>query len=239
MKSKFVHMLLAVILFVLCALPFRGVLRRQVVTMIQVFRGKKTVADRVDQFGGRVRKRLVPAFERIDVAYPPETMTLLGIKQDRVLELWVSNPPKLLKTYPILGASGGPGPKLLEGDRQVPEGLYRIESLNPNSLYHLSLRLNYPNAFDLAKGKFDGRKELGSDIMIHGKQASIGCLAMGDEAAEELFVLAAETGIENVSVILAPVDFRSEKLPEQMSEVPAWTSELYALIQSEILRFEN
>lgn len=43
--------------------------------------------------------------------------------------------------------------------------------------------------------------------MIHGKRCSVGCLAMGDEAAEDLFVLAAETGIENVSIILSPVDF--------------------------------
>jgi hypothetical protein len=39
--------------------------------------------------------------------------------------------------------------------------------------------------------KKDGRKNLGSNIMIHGKNCSVGCLAMGDEAAEELFVLAA------------------------------------------------
>jgi len=40
--------------------------------------------------------------------------------------------------------------------------------------------------------------------MIHGGSASVGCLAMGDEAAEDLFVLAVETGIENPSLILCP-----------------------------------
>jgi hypothetical protein len=61
-----------------------------------------------------------------------------------------------LKTYPILAGSGTLGPKLVEGDGQVPEGLYRVESLNPNSSFHLALRVNYPNEFDRAKGKLDG-----------------------------------------------------------------------------------
>ena len=38
--------------------------------------------------------------------------------------------------------------------------------------------------------------------MIHGNAVSIGCLAMGDSAAEDLFVLAALTGIKNIDVIL-------------------------------------
>jgi len=163
-------------------------------------------------------------------------MVLVGLKQERQLEVWVSNPPRRLKSYPILGASGVLGPKLREGDRQVPEGIYRIESLNPNSLYHLALRVNYPNAFDKAKGALDGREDLGCDIMIHGKDCSIGCLAMGDEAAEELFVLAAETGRDNMSVILSPVDFRVRELPSRMPELPEWTGELYDAVRQELMK---
>ncbi len=59
---------------------------------------------------------------------------------------------------------------------------------------------------------------------------------MGDEAAEELFVLAAETGIDNISVILSPVDFRTDKLPADMPEVPDWTPELYASIKRELMK---
>ena len=161
MKMKRIHILLAILVLAICAIPFRAKLRRPVVAVIQVLRGKKTVADRVEQFGAVVRERLAPEFERIGVAYPPESITLVGIKQENLLEVWVSDPPKLLKSYPILGASGGLGPKLQEGDMQVPEGLYRIESLNPNSMYHLALRVNYPNQFDKAKGKLDGREDLG------------------------------------------------------------------------------
>ena len=213
------------------ALPFRAKLQRALIGVVQRVKGRKSVADRVVQFGPAVRSRLAPDFQRIGVAYPPTAMILVGLKHERQLEVWVSEPPRLLKSYPILGASGTLGPKLKEGDRQVPEGLYQIESLNPNSLYHLSLRVNYPNAFDRAQGVSDGRTQLGSDIMIHGKRCSIGCLAMGDAAAEELFVLAAETGIENIEVILSPVDFRVRKLPADMPPVPAWVTKRYETIQ--------
>ena len=203
------------------------------------FEEKKSVADRIREFGPSARERLAPDFERIGAAYPPKQMTLVGIKQDRQLEVWVGDPAKLLKIYPILGASGHLGPKLREGDRQVPEGLYKIESLNPNSLYHLALRVNYPNAFNKEQGNQDGRDDLGGDIMIHGNTCSIGCLAMGDEAAEELFVLAAETGIPNITVILSPIDFRTQELPATMPNAPSWTPELYDAIKQELMKLKS
>ena len=140
MKIKRIHILPAILVLAICSILFRAQLRRPVVSLIQVLRGKKTVADRVEQFAPAVRERLAPEFERIGAAYPPEKMILVGLKRENLLEVWVSSPPKLLKSYPILGASGTLGPKLREGDMQVPEGLYRIESLNPNSLCHLPLR---------------------------------------------------------------------------------------------------
>jgi len=239
MKIKRIQILLALLGLALCTIPFGAKLRRPVVTAIQILKGKKTISARVDQYGSAVSERLAQDFERIGVVYPPTSIILVGLKQENLLEVWVSNPPRLLRSYPIQAASGKLGPKLREGDMQVPEGLYRIESLNPNSLYHLALRVNYPNHFDKAKGKLDGRENLGSDIMIHGKDASIGCLAMGDEAAEELFVLAAETGIDNISVILSPFDFRRGEIPVDMPVVPEWTTELYILIQEELYKLKN
>lgn len=205
-------------------------------------KGRKTIADRVAQYGPAVRQRLAPAFAAIDVPYPPARVTLVGIKATRTLEVWVARaggPWRRLKHYPILAASGTLGPKLREGDRQVPEGLYRVESLNPNSLYHLALRVNYPSAEDRRRGLEDGRVALGSDIMIHGKDCSIGCLAMGDGAAEDLFVLAAETGIDRVSIILTPVDFRTSALPADMPAVPAWTGERYQAIRRELAQLQG
>jgi hypothetical protein len=242
MKIKRLHLLLALPALVICAIPFRAGLRRSAVAAIQILRGRRTVADRVEQFGTVVGERLAPCFERIGLVQPPDKIILVGLKHEKCLEVWVSRGaegPRLLKSYPILGASGTLGPKLREGDMQVPEGLYRIESLNPNSLYHLALRVNYPNHFDRAKGELDGRRDLGCDIMIHGKTCSVGCLAMGDEAAEELFVLAAETGVENVSVILSPVNFRTRELPAGMPPVPDWAPELYNSIRTELMRLKN
>jgi hypothetical protein len=74
--------------------------------------------------------------------------------------------------------------------------------------------------------------------MIHGSDVSIGCLAMGDAAAEDLFVLAAETGFKNITVILAPVDFRVRELPTDIKTLPAWTAELYAAIRKELARLQ-
>ena len=67
--------------------------------------------------------------------------------------------------------------------------------------------------------------------MIHGSNVSIGCLAMGDEAAEELFVLASDTGLKAISVLLTPVDFRSGKDVPKAIQRPAWTDSLYEAIR--------
>lgn len=220
-----------------CILALNSFIRRGIAATAQRAKGQATIADRLAQYGPAARARLKPYFDTAGIAYPPKRIVLVGLKQERQLEVWGSGDGKkykLLHTYPILAASGVLGPKLREGDRQVPEGLYRVELLNPNSLYHLSLRVNYPNAFDLQHAKEEGRTEPGSDIMIHGKAASIGCLAMGDPAVEEIFVLVAETGIEKVEIILSPVDFRKQVLPKVEKPLPAWTAELYRTIQERL-----
>ena len=196
--------------------------------------GRKTVADCVHAYGDRVDARLAPRFAAAGAAYPPEAITLLALKEERRLELYAhpaGASPILIHRYPILAASGGPGPKLREGDRQVPEGLYEVESLNPNSRYHLSLRLNYPNAFDRARAREEQREQLGGDIMIHGSDVSIGCLAMGDEAAEDLFVLTERVGATNVRVIIAPRDLRVKDGSAPGPDRPAWVPHLYVQVK--------
>jgi hypothetical protein len=194
------------------------------------------VAARVKEYGPAVRARMRPAFDRAGVAYPPARVLLVGLKRERRLEVYGSDaggPMRFVAAYPILAASGGPGPKLREGDNQVPEGIYRIESLNPNSLYHLAMRVGYPSDNDRARGAADGRMHLGGDIMIHGGAASVGCLAMGDPAAEELFVLAADAGVDRVEAILSPVDFRGgESAP--VAGMPAWVAGRYAEIRARL-----
>lgn len=202
--------------------------------------GKATTAERVATYGEAVKARLSPAFAAQGVAYPPPSLTLIGLKAEKRLEVWApdaTGQPRQLKVYPILAASGGIGPKLREGDGQVPEGLYSIESLNPNSRFHLSLRIDYPNDDDRRRAQSDGRTQLGGDIMIHGSNVSIGCLAMGDPAAEDLFVLAALTGPRNIQVILSPVDFRKEASVKIPAGQPAWVAERHAQIKAELSKF--
>lgn len=223
------------LLAVFAALSLRGLLARLAVGGLQAVKIKRTVDQQVAQYGHAVRGRLARDFKRVGVSYPPARITLVGLKHERRLEVWVSGSggePRLLRAYPILAASGGPGPKLKEGDRQVPEGIYGIESLNPNSRFHLALRVDYPNADDLAAAAAEGRADLGGDIMIHGGNASVGCLAMGDEAAEDLFVLAAETGIRNITVILSPADLRQTPVPAVAGVTTQRVSALYERIRA-------
>jgi len=200
----------------------------------------KTIEDRVAEYGEVVRTRLAPQFHAAGVPYPPNHVTLIGLKSERRLEVFAAGAEghfRFICAYPVLAASGLPGPKLRMGDKQVPEGLYRVQALNPNSRFHLSLRLDYPNDFDRARASAEGRANLGGDIMIHGAAVSKGCFAMGDPAAEDLFVLAALTGIENVTVVIAPLDYRTRPVPDPAMGSPAWLKELYEQIRRELTRY--
>jgi hypothetical protein len=73
--------------------------------------------------------------------------------------------------------------------------------------------------------------------MIHGGNRSTGCLAVGDPAAEDLFVLAALTGIEKTSVVISPIDFRNEPLVEPPPDAPSWTCEVYERLAAELARY--
>jgi len=111
-------------------------------------------------------------------------------KMTAELEVWIKIKDKyqLLHNYEICMQSGYLGPKLKEGDRQGPEGFYYINKtrLNPNSKYHLSLNIGYPNSYDRAYDR------TGSALMIHGDCLSVGCFAMTDEKIEEIYELVEE-----------------------------------------------
>ena len=131
-----------------------------------------TLQDRLEARGFRFG---APAFIRI-------------FKKEEVLEVWLqkdSGEYALFLDYPICIYSGELGPKTREGDKQSPEGFYAVgrEAMNPNSQYHLSFNLGYPNAYDRAHGYS------GSMLMVHGKCVSIGCYAMGDRQIEEIYTL--------------------------------------------------
>jgi murein L,D-transpeptidase YafK len=129
-------------------------------------------------------------------------------KAEAKLEVWLGGGAKysLFRTYPICTYSGELGPKLATGDNQAPEGFYTVgaSQLNPNSSYHLSFNLGYPNSFDRANGR------TGDFLMVHGDCVSIGCYAMGDAAIEEIYTLlsaALSNGQTKVPVHVFPFDF--------------------------------
>ena len=198
----------------------------------------RTVADVVAAYGPAARGRIRPFFAKASVAYPPKEIAILVLKDERRVALWARSQTewRFIRNYPILAASGHAGPKLREGDRQVPEGVYRIEHLNPNSSYHLSMKVNYPNTFDRQMAARDGRTRLGGDIFIHGKAVSIGCVALGDPAIEEVFTLVAETGHQRVRVIIAPNDLRTEGALVD-DEAPLWAGQLYRTIAAALAQF--
>ena len=152
-------------------------------------------------------------------------LRILVFKNERRLEVHAPG-WKMPRVYPMTGFSGTLGPKLKEGDGQIPEGVYGIEYLNPNSSYYLSMKVSYPNDVDRRRAKADGRTNLGGDIMIHGTNATIGCVPIGDDAIEDVFYLVNAVGIKNVSVIIAPYDMRSGRKPELEKSLLSWYAEL-------------
>ena len=152
-------------------------------------------------------------------------LRILVFKNERSVEVQAPG-WKAPRIYPMTAFSGTLGPKLREGDGQIPEGIYGIEYLNPNSSYYLSLKVTYPNASDRARGKKEGRTELGGDIMIHGKAVTIGCVPVGDDAIEDIFYLAYAVGFKNVSVVIAPYDMRSGRKLELEKSSIAWYPDL-------------
>jgi murein L,D-transpeptidase YafK len=184
----------------------------------------------------RVRSLL----EQAGFAAIPDHLTLIAIKDERTLEVWGEDPQgwRLIHIYPFTTTSGTLGPKLRQGDLQIPEGLYRIEYLNPNSAHHLSMKVSYPNDFDRRMARRDDRTNLGGDIMIHGGAASIGCIPIGDPAIEELYHLVSEVGRTRVEVLIAPTDFRrGNEFPE--IEGIDWEEELYRELAAALSPFEN
>ncbi|WP_299268510.1 L,D-transpeptidase family protein [uncultured Psychrosphaera sp.] len=193
------------------------------------FTGKATVAEVITKLEGQVSQELSPLFLSKGIHFPPKNLSLIAFKDSKELQVWASNEDeifKLITRYDIKAASGVLGPKLIEGDKQVPEGLYKIEGFNPNSSYHLSMKLNYPNAFDLQHANKEGRSSPGTNIFIHGRSASVGCLAMGDPVIEKLFYLVHKTGISNTRVIISPTDPSLNEL-HAPSNSPEWVGKLY------------
>lgn len=183
--------------------------------------------------------KLMPYFKAANVQFPPKALTFMIFKQSHRFEVYAKdkhNHWRYIRSFPILAASGGYGPKLREGDHQVPEGIYQLIGMNPESRFDLSLHLNYPNAFDKKEAYLNHRHDLGSDIFIHGRNRSIGCIAIGDNAIQQIFPLVDEVGLAHVKVIIAPDDFRYKK-PIYGRVRPKWLPTLYWKIKKALVQY--
>lgn len=134
-------------------------------------------------------------------------------KQSNELEIWIKNKDvfTLFKTYNICFYSGNLGTKTKTGDGQAPEGIYKVfpNQMNPNSNYHLSFNIGYPNNFDQANGF------TGSSIMVHGNCVSIGCFAMTNPFIEQIWTLMEEAFNQKqplINVFIFPFKFENKAL---------------------------
>ena len=124
---------------------------------------------------------------------PPVTQVVVK-KSER--QMFLLSGQKVLKAYQVGLGPQPVGHKMFEGDGRTPEGIYYINRQNPNSQYHLSLGISYPNTEDAARAMMLGQQP-GGDIMIHGrgpygnKQTlrdwTAGCIAVNDDEMEDIF----------------------------------------------------
>ncbi len=138
-------------------------------------------------------------FQLSSIAFSADLPTadrVLVEKAKRTLTLFREG--KVLKTYQVALGAHPVGPKEREGDNKTPEGIYRIDWRNPQSKYHLSLHISYPNDKDVTRAKKAGVSP-GGDIMIHGQPNgapaspeaitdwTIGCIAVTNANIEEIW----------------------------------------------------
>ncbi|MDZ7600965.1 MAG: hypothetical protein U1A06_06285 [Hoeflea sp.] len=107
-------------------------------------------------------------------------------KEEGVLEVWKQKGNgrfDIIASYEICKWSGTLGPKFKEGDRQAPEGFYRVypAQMNPKSSYYLSFNMGFPNSYDRSHGR------TGTNLMVHGACSSAGCYSMTDEQVLEIY----------------------------------------------------
>ena len=126
----------------------------------------------------------------------PEVTSVQIDKSDR--KMYILNGNQALAVYDIALGFAPVGPKHFEGDGKTPEGLYYITHKNPNSSYHLSLGISYPNTADRAYASAAGQAT-GGDIFIHGGPRyrttladwTAGCISVTDLEMEAVYAMVA------------------------------------------------
>lgn len=151
---------------------------------------------RIVLFGGLVAL-LTGCASKFRTYTGPEVTRLRLYKAQRLLVL--DGADRVLRTYPIGLGFAPVGHKQFEGDGRTPEGSYVIDRRNPDSLFHLSVGISYPNEADIAFAEAQGRSP-GGDIFIHGgprrgidptnvRDWTAGCVSVTDPEIEEIYAM--------------------------------------------------
>ena len=166
---------------------------------------------------GRFNDRLAAAGHKLG-----DAIFMRIFKQEFELEIWMQRNGIFhhFATYPICRWSGVLGPKLKQGDRQAPEGIYTVATnqLNPNSRWHRSFNLGFPNIYDRLHSR------TGTFLMVHGGCSSAGCYAMTNPVIDEIWALvtaALANGQKRFQVQAFPFRLSQERLAQSANHPDA------------------
>ncbi|EDM73144.1 ErfK/YbiS/YcfS/YnhG family protein [Roseobacter sp. AzwK-3b] len=125
----------------------------------------------------------------------PEVTRIIVNKGER--EMHLLHHGRVLRSFDIHLGFAPEGHKQVEGDGKTPEGEYFIDRRNPNSSFHLSIGISYPNEMDVARAASMGMSP-GGDIFIHGAPQTVrrhrpdwteGCIAVTDKEMEIIYAM--------------------------------------------------
>lgn len=125
----------------------------------------------------------------------PEVTRVVVYKAERRMDLIHFD--TVLKSYKVQLGGAPFGHKEREGDRRTPEGDYIIDRRNPNSRFHLSIGIDYPNEADREHARVNGWRP-GGDIFIHGRGPRFkkvrgdwtdGCISVTDRQMEDIYAM--------------------------------------------------
>ncbi len=209
------------------------------------FKDEQMKFERVKSASIKNQDKLAQLYQEAQLDQTSLRIYLRAFKKEEALEVWARDSKRdtfaLLTQYKFCKNSGTLGPKRQEGDSQIPEGFYRVNSFNPQSNYHLSLGLNYPNRSD--KVLSDSLKP-GSDIFIHGNCVTVGCIPITDEKIEELYLIAVDAKAadqKRIPVSIFPSHLDSEglaQLKQDFAQNPEFVS-FWENLQDGYLFFED
>ena len=125
----------------------------------------------------------------------PEVTRVVVFKESR--RMYLLSGERALRAFDFKLGFEPEGHKQEEGDGRTPEGHYIIDRRNPDSDFHLSIGISYPNARDVEVARRLGINP-GGDIFIHGTPRPFsgrgddwtwGCIAVTNDEMEDIYAM--------------------------------------------------